>query len=272
MPLRSVAVVTCVGCLLSWSRSAEAMGREPPAHARSKREAVLVGSSSINGALGRIIAADLDRRGYHVRRKGVASAGLARPDYRDMRRVMDELPIDGATAVVFVYLGMNDGQAIWLRPNEREGSERWLHWNDRRWSEVYLRRTRELYASLCRRGARRAIVLLPVDVAAPRLERRMERIRALQRQAAQGLSCASVLSTSGDKGRFHVGGVATRLSDGVHMTHWGAQLLWQRIKQGAWRLVEPTGPAEVNARVEGALIPRRTHPHGDRRQNPRVRF
>jgi hypothetical protein len=65
----------------------------------------VVGSSSVNQAFGRIIARELRGRGYRVRRKGVTSAGLARPDYRDMRTIVEELPIGEQTSAVFIYLG-----------------------------------------------------------------------------------------------------------------------------------------------------------------------
>jgi hypothetical protein len=199
-----------------------------------RRGAVIVGSSSIAGSFGRLIAAELESKGYQVTRKGVVGAGLARPDYRDMREVIRSIPIDETTAAVFVYLGTNDGQAIWLSPDERmRPSERWLSWRDQRWPSVYLRRAQRLYEGICRRGAQRAVVLMPVEVVSPRLERRLKRIRALQEQAAQRTVCATAFSTTGRDRRFSVGGRPTRLADGFHMTKTGARLAWERVKQRA---------------------------------------
>jgi hypothetical protein len=193
-----------------------------------------VGSSSIRGAFGKIIAADLERNGYRVTRKGFVSAGLARPDFRDMRGVVETMPIDETTSAVFVYLGVNDGQAIWLRPGDRtRPGERWLSWHDRRWPQVYRRRAQRLYDAICRRGAKQAIVLLPVEVVNPRLERKLRRIRALQLEAARHTSCAIAISTTGKRRRFFVSGKPTRLRDGFHMTEMGARLAWERVKRRA---------------------------------------
>lgn len=198
-----------------------------------------MGSSSINHAFGRIIERELSSRGYRVTRKGVASAGLARPDYRDMNEIVERLPISTRTSAVLIYLGMNDGQAIWLRPHERDASRRsFLPWSDARWSAVYRRRVREFLEPICGRGARRAIVLLPVDVKRSRLQRRLDRIRTLLTQAASASSCAVSLSTAGDLDQFALGGQARRRKDGFHMSPRGARLVWHRIRGKALRLVE----------------------------------
>ncbi len=198
-----------------------------------------MGSSSINQAFGRLIERELASRGYHVTRKGIASAGLARPDYRDMNEIVEALPISKKTSAVLVYLGMNDGQALYLRPHERDASRRrFLPWSDARWGAVYRRRVREFVEPICRRGARRAILLLPVDVKRPRLQRRLERIRKLLTQAASASSCAVSVPTAGDLGQFGLG-AALRREDGFHMSPLGAQLVWRRIRGQALRLLEP---------------------------------
>lgn len=204
-----------------------------------KKQAVLVGSSSVKGSFGRIIAADLERWGFQVTRRGIVSAGLARPDFWDLREVLDSMPIDEDTAAVFVYVGMNDGQDIWLRPSER-GPERarWLSWGDARWDDVYQRRARNLFRSICRRGARRALVLLPVEVNKPSLERKLQRIRRLQRRAARDTSCAMAVSTSGENGQFVREGRRLRLRDGFHMTPYGARRVWSRVQRRAFHLGE----------------------------------
>lgn len=202
-----------------------------------KKQALLVGSSSVRGSFGRIIAADLERWGFQVTRRGIVSAGLARPDFCDLREVVDRMPIDQDTAAVFVYVGMNDGQAIWLRPGERErGSDRWLAWGDARWADVYLRRARNLFRSICRRGARRALVLLPVEVNKPGLERKLRRIRLLQQRAARDTSCALAVSTAGENGQFVRDGRHLRLRDGFHMTPYGARRVWNRVQRRAFHL------------------------------------
>jgi hypothetical protein len=206
-------------------------------------EALLVGSSTMSQSLGRIITQELEQRGYRVTRKGVPSAGLARPDYRDMNEIVEDLPISHDTAAVFVYLGTNDAQALWLEPGERGAfGRRFLPWSDPRWHELYTRRARDFFERICQRGAQRTIVLLPVDVQRVRLQRRLERIRTLQAEAAWSSSCAVALSTAGDFGRFRVSGVPMRLRDGVHMSFRGARAVWDRIRHQALRLVGADTP------------------------------
>jgi hypothetical protein len=233
--LRRVVALLCFASVLGLRSAGAASETDGAVPVVPQRRAVVVGSSSVRGAFGRLIAADLERHGYRVTRKGLVSAGLARPDFVDMREVVKAMPIDGTTAAVFVYLGVNDGQALWLKPGDRlRPGRRWLPWSDRRWSSVYRRRAQRLYEAICRRGARRAIVLLPVEVVNPRLERKLKRIRALQREAAQHTACATAVATAGNRRQFFVSGQPTRLRDGFHMTELGARLAWDRVKQRAW--------------------------------------
>ncbi len=205
----------------------------------SKGDALIVGSSSMNQSLGRIIAGELERRGYRVLRRGVSAAGLARPDFRDMNEIVDELPISADTAAVFVYLGMNDAQGLWLHPSERDLFGRaYLPWTDARWQRLYVQRAQSFFERICERGAQRTIVLLPVDVKIARLQQRLERIRALQAEAASSSSCAVALTTGGDFGHFEVEGVAMRMRDGFHMSVTGAHTVWRRIQAEALRLID----------------------------------
>jgi hypothetical protein len=216
---RWVAALVC--CAASWAPSAaRAIDATLPDRGEA-REAVLVGSSSFNQAFGVIIERQLERWGYQVTRKGVGGAGLARPDFRDMNHVLDSLPISARTEAVFVYLGVNDAQPLWLHPGERAAaSTAMLPFGTPTWEARYAERTLGFYERICQRGAKRAIVLLPVDV------NRTE----LQRQAANRSSCATVLSTAGDAGQFEVGGVAKRLPDGFHLSQFGASVVWDRVR------------------------------------------
>jgi len=243
--LRAMALACC--CVALVPRAAGAKERvaseRTTSAAASRGNALVVGSSSMNQALGHLIARELEQRGYRVTRKGVSAAGLARPDYRDMNQIMDELPISSATAAVFIYLGMNDAQAMWLWPNERRAFGRqFLPWSDSRWDGLYTRRAQQFFERICQRGAHRTIVLLPVDVQRDRLQHRLERIRDLQTRAAQASSCAVAISTEGDMGRFEVGGVAKRKRDGLHLSPLGASAVWRRIETQVLGLVGASGP------------------------------
>ena len=200
---------------------------------------MLVGSSSFNQSFGHIIERELARRGYGVVRKGVSGAGLARPDFRDMNQVLETLPIGPSTSAVFVYIGVNDAQAVWLYPHERgESGQAAVPFGVADWDRVYTRRTREFLDRICQRGARRAVVILPVDVELPDMQRRLDRVRALQIRAAASTSCAVVVSTAGDEGHFEAGGTPKRLPDGFHMSPRGAQIVWGRIEPRVTQLLE----------------------------------
>ena len=197
---RWLAAVAALFCSIV-APAAQAAPRNPAKPDR--QDAFVIGSSSVGQSLGRIIERELEERGYEVRRKGVSSAGLSRPDHRDMQKLIEDLPISRKTAAVFVYLGVNDAQALWLRPPERGPSGReYLPWSDERWSGLYAERARQLVERICERGARRAFMVLPVDVKRARLQQRLERIRKLQARAVARTSCGVDLVTKGDEHSF----------------------------------------------------------------------
>jgi hypothetical protein len=255
-PLLGVALAT----LTVTAATPEAQAA-PRAGEAERAEAWVIGSSSIHQAFGRLISRELQDLGYRVQRKAITSAGLARPDYRDMQRIVEALPISEKTAAVVVYLGTNDAQPLWLRPHERTRADRkFLHWRHARWSTVYRERARQLMERICQRGAGRALMVLPVDVKLPRLQRRLHRIRGLQAQAAQQTSCGVALVTAGDEARL----AASRRSqirhpDGFHMTAKGAKLVWDRIRGAAWRALQPrTGSsATIGRRAELEVLVKR---------------
>lgn len=228
MPPRVLALSVFVACL---ANTAAAQPRVPEADSEEGRRAVIVGSSSIHQAFGRVLERALVQRGYHVTRKGVTSAGFARPDFRDMNAITDALSISRKTAIVLVYLGLNDAQALRLSRQERQRvGQSWIPWSDPRWSRVYERRIVRYLERICSRGARRAVMLLPVDVAHPRLQRRLHRIRRLQARATAASSCGMAIDTAGDWNSFRAAGVARRRADGFHMTNHGARVIWKRIR------------------------------------------
>lgn len=240
---RILALLCC--CLALVPRDASGKERASRSRAAAKTaktatrgDAIVLGSSSVNQVFGHLIARELEQRGYRVTRKGVSAAGLARPDYRDMNVIMDELPVTRDTAAVFLYLGMNDAQAMWLWPDEqRTYGREFLPWSDSRWQALYTQRAQQFFERICRRGAHRVIVLLPVDVERDRLQSRLSRIRELQTRAATASSCAVALATEGDAGSFEVDGVAKRTRDGFHLSAVGANAVWERIETQALALV-----------------------------------
>jgi hypothetical protein len=245
MPLRRAgALGAALLALAGWIAPARVAAQDVEAPGA---DAVLIGSSSFNQPFGQLIQRELQRRGYQVTRKGVDGAGLARPDFRDMNRVLETLPVGPETAV-FVYLGVNDAQDMWLYPRERPHADSSsIPFGGAEWDAAYARRTREFLDRICQRGARRAVVLLPVDVNRPELQRRLDRVRTLQARAAAETRCAVAVRTGGDQGRFEVDGVPMRLPDGFHMSARGAAIVWGRIETEVLQLLEPSAPRRVAA-------------------------
>lgn len=201
------------------------------------KNVVLFGSSSMNDAFGHLLASELGPTGKVVR-KGVAAAGFSRPDYRDVFEIADGLPLDNVDLAV-VYLGMNDAQAFYLRPAERDRGAARIQFDDAsRWNEAYRGRAEQFLDRLCSRGVKKVAVVLPVDVKSPVMQKRLDRIRDAQRKAAEHASCASAIETRGDVGAFGSGKDARRLDDGVHMSAKGASVVWARIKSKLLSLAE----------------------------------
>lgn len=249
-PVSARALVLLL-CLMGWP--SQARGGRPAVDERQR--AAIFGSSSIHQAFGRVLARALEQRGYRVSRKGVTSAGFARPDFRDVNAIVDGMALDRETALLFVYLGVNDAQSLWLEPRERQGAPRpWLAWSNSRWSGIYERRVRRFIERVCARGVGRVVLLLPVDVVEARLQRKLERVRAAQARAAAASSCGVAIATGGDRGRFKAGGVARRRKDGFHMTEHGARVVWARVRERVLLAAHlPRRDAAARAAVPRAL-------------------
>lgn len=206
---------------------------------------LLVGSSTMNGPFGHLLAKDFSELGFQVTRRGYTSAGLARPDFRDVRELLMQLASENTPTAVVLYFGGNDAQSIWLRPEERAelGVDRpWLSWRDERWDEIYEARAKELVDTLCARDTRRVFVVAPADVKRASLQARLPRIRENLRRAAESTECGHYISTQGDLDHFQRHKHVLRTRDGVHMTRTGAQRVWERVRDEVVALLEEAQP------------------------------
>ena len=217
--------------------------------ARASKAMVLFGSSSMKGIFGHVIAHDLEQLGFDVTRRGVVSAGLARPDFRDVPQILNTLPIVERSTSVLLYLGVNDAKALWLRTEERSSRDNrpWLSWHDARWESIYATRMVKLINSQCERGAQYTFVLPPADVKRERLQLRLERVRTVQQRAVKASKCGRYISTIGDRGRFEINGHSLRTRDGVHMNRTGAIRLWGRIRPHVLSVLGFSAPSGVRS-------------------------
>lgn len=220
-----------------------AAGLDDPPPSRQGDRVLLVGSSSMRGNLGRQLALEFGRIGYETETFAVSASGISRPDFFDWQAKVAELPIDGNTAAVLVYVGVNDPQGIWLPPDEREAlgaRDAWVRWQEQRWLHVYRDRMAAWIDSMCGKGARRVVVLTPADVRWTGLQERLRRVRRAQILAVRKSRCGRAVSTSGDLAFLRdpePDEPSRRMPDGYHLSTPGAEIVWQRIAPHLLRLV-----------------------------------
>lgn len=227
--LRGLAVVVATAAL-ALTLSANVAQAEAP-------EVIVLGSSSVNGALGRLIEAKLEERGYNAKRQGKSSTGFSRPDFYDWPKEVKSMPhVKGAKAIV-VYMGVNDGQSIWLHKDERPsrgGKDEWVYFRDtEEWEEKYAERVKTFVQQLCDMGPKRVVVVTPMDVVNKKLQGRLSRIRSIQKRATESTSCGLAVAAEGDDADIRAGGArrsAIRIKDGSHATQDGAMRVWKRIE------------------------------------------
>jgi uncharacterized protein len=231
---------------------------------RSKKRAgtrtnkiLVLGSSSVNGSLGKRIEKQLAKKGFSVVRRGKSSAGLARPDYYDWMAQVPALPIDSSTRGAVVYLGTNDGQAINLRSSERKRYKlrgKWLRWGHKDWHRVYEARVTNFAKALCTAGVWRVAFMTPVDTKDPALLKRLRQIRRLQYRGARRSKCAWAYSGRGDfrkirrKNANLPSGKRLRYKDGFHMTERGATVAWARLEKRIVRYLSRRKPRRLRTR------------------------
>lgn len=227
--------------------------------------ALVIGSSSIYGALGKTIARELTAKGHRVVRLGVSGTGLSRRDRYDWLAVAGRLPVPNITACALVYLGVNDAQTMTVpraggvpvlnddalgggplmarkvaRRKRRhmaapraKGSASLLpsavSWRSPSWPSAYEDRVVEFVDLLCDRGVPKVMLLLPIDVRPKQLDAALRRVRAAQINAAARSKCGVAIATEGDAPRFFAQKTALRRPDGFHITRAGAQVVWHRI-------------------------------------------
>ncbi len=197
----------------------------------------VIGSSSVAGNLGRLMVDRLHRLGFDAKRHGASATGFSRPDFFDWWAEVDKLPLSDKVAGVLIYMGVNDPQGIWLHPGERKQvgkREVWLRFHEKGWGTIYRQRVTSLIDRICARGVRRVIILPPADVRGSWLHGKLRRIRRLQIAGAQASKCGAVVSAAGDtlflKDRFAERRDPRRMPDGYHLSTYGADIVWQRIR------------------------------------------
>jgi hypothetical protein len=198
--------------------------------------ALIVGDSNIFGPLGKSLQRSLGALGFDVTRLGKPTSGLARPDFFDWMSEARKLLREHQPDLVIAMFGGNDGQRMEF--NDASGEPLGMQAGEL-WQVAYQQRVRE-FALLLRGNSRRVFILSPTN-RRPRFAReKMNRVRAAQRAALEGLAGVSwvdmfPLSSDASGDWLAVGAdvdgnlVRFRREDGIHLTPAGAQLVGQRL-------------------------------------------
>lgn len=230
---RLAALVTLSAILLTFSPigvDAQRRRTEPPA------DVILLGSSSVNGAFGRLIESELEHAGMQVRRLGHSSTGLARPDFFDWQGAIPEIGSLAGMRGVIVYMGGNDTQAVRLTESESgdRGTASWIIWRqEARWVERYTARVTAFVSGLCDAGARRAVVILPADGERAGWADRIHRVQDAQAAGTRAARCGVVVDPRGVPVR------EGSTVDGVHLSRTGSRAVWDRIGRAVTTALTP---------------------------------
>jgi len=214
--------------LLAWSGSS--MAARATADEPATRESVLLlGSSSVGGALGHTLARELTTLGMDVELRRRSSTGLARPDFYDWPRSVRRGPSLAGHKGVMVLMGGNDTQPVRLVQGQRRtGTVRWEH--DTAWNAAYAGAVQAFGRELCERGAQRVVWLLPPNPGRGSWAEKLARVRTVQREAASTIRCAGDVAAvviDGDDPAAPFGASESR--DGIHLNRAGAQRYWVRV-------------------------------------------
>lgn len=220
---RLAALVTLSALLLAFGLATTAHAQRAPA---APDDVLLVGSSSVNGALGVLIERELEQQGMHVGRVSHAATGLARPDYFDWQAEIPRLGDLHAMRGVLVLLGGNDTQPLRIvTTTGRRPEHESVRWTDEaRWNELYTQRVTAFVDGLCAAGAPRVLVVLPTEGLSDTWSERVRRVQAAQIAGTRASRCGTVIDPRAVPTRDERSTV-----DGVHLSRRGSRAVWQAI-------------------------------------------
>lgn len=216
----------------SGSEATEDKGQElyiPPTPIRS---VLLIGASSIQHQPGieleRLFGSFYDNvRAYRL---GKVATGLARPDVFDWPKKAKELVDEHRPELVIANFGGNDAQGMMVGRSV-------LKFGTEEWDEEYASRLTTLIENSSSRGARVAIIGMPI-MRSPRSSERVKRINAITKQAAERAGAIYISSweiSADEKGAYREtiehNGVrgAMRQQDGWHYTRLGGEYVAARL-------------------------------------------
>lgn len=220
---------------------ASAAGRRP--------RLLIVGSSSMGGALGALLERGFSERGFEVLRRHRGASSLTRPDFFDWYAEGERLYEEFRPDATVVYFSANDPQALYTG-----GSPRWIHYKDReQWNEAYRRRVNDFVDTLAPRGEK-VVWLGAPPMRLSQLNYRMWHTNRIYEEAMAWRPAAKYIDTWMDladaKGRYvdelrvHGRTRTVRAPDGIHIARAGAEVILEHAMPEALGFIEK--PIGVN--------------------------
>ncbi len=218
-----------------------------------ERKVLLVGDS-LMASLGPQLREELSRyKKLTLIPIGKPSSGLARPDFYNWPRVLEEHLRRERPQVVVMWVGTNDTQSIYEMPSAGEvGSKTWL--------AAYRGKIAEVVRLSMKHGAR-FILMGPPMVSNEKMDAKLAVINKFMKLVCQRakipyIDTRAVLSNAAGRycsqGRMSDGSlVPIRMPDGVHITKEGNRIVIKRLLPVLSRMVIGYAPGSGNRGING---------------------
>jgi hypothetical protein len=206
-----------------------------PSRAQAGSAKILVlGGSTIHGALGKNIEAALTEAGFATQRHAKSSSGLARPDFYDWPSAAKGYCQRFSPDAVVVMFGGNDGQGLFMGEDAKPG---WIRWEDEAWKPEYRARVEAFADAVAPNGEHIFWMGMP-EMKSNKLDGRMKRMNGIYDAVVSARANGHYLSTRGlmpgvqgysEFAKIDGKQVRVRTEDGVHYSLHGARIVSEAI-------------------------------------------
>lgn len=201
---------------------------------------LLVGDSFIKvyGGVGDVLESELLRyKNVEVKREGVVSSGLSRPDYFDWQKRAKELILGFRAKIVVVMLGTNDAQSFQM--TTKEGKLDVYVYGTEKWKQEYAKRAADFLNIFSSEGIIVYWLGMPI-MRDKSYSDRMKGLNEIYQKAAENSSSAFFISTwdmFSDKDGNYISSLANekgiqmalRASDGIHLTRFAGNMVVDKL-------------------------------------------
>ncbi|KIG14832.1 putative periplasmic protein [Enhygromyxa salina] len=195
---------------------------------------MVLGGSTIHGALGKNIETALADAGFTTQRHAKSSSGLARPDFYDWPAAAKGYCQRFAPDAIVVMFGGNDGQALFMG---EDAKPKWIRWEDEGWKPEYRARVEAFADAVAPNGERIFWMGMP-EMKSNKLDGRMKRMNGIYEAVMTARANGHYLSTRGlmpgvqgysEFAKIDGKQVRVRTEDGVHYSLHGARIVADAI-------------------------------------------